>query len=98
MLLRCICCLLSFSGLILRVRTASIRAGSTGPKVPTGKCFSGDLSTLKSPSHPAGCEVTPRFNDYWAGKVREAVDNYQPDVLCKCTPQNPSRCDLQVCF
>jgi len=57
------------------------QGGLYGPKVGNGKCFGGDLSTLKSPKHPPGCEVTPRFNDYFNGKVKEVVDNYQPDVL-----------------
>ena len=36
--------------------------GLYGPKVANAKCFGGSLGTLKSPSHPPGCEVTPRFN------------------------------------
>ena len=57
------------------------QGGLYGPKVGNNKCFGGDLTTLKSPSHPAGCDVSPRFNDYFNGKVREVVDQYQPDLL-----------------
>ena len=57
------------------------QGGLYGAKVASAKCFSGSLSTLAPPQHPPGCEVTPRFNDYFVGKVREVVDQYQPDVL-----------------
>ena len=55
--------------------------GLYGPKTGNSKCFGGSLSTLASPTHPPGCEVSQRFNDYFVGKVREVVDQYQPDVL-----------------
>ena len=57
------------------------QGGLYGPKVGNSKCFGGSLSTLASPTHPKGCEVTPRFNDYFNAKVFEVVDQYQPDVL-----------------
>ena len=59
----------------------SDQGGLYGPKVGNSKCFGGELSTLKSPTHTAGCEVSQRFNDYFNGKVREVVDQYQPDLL-----------------
>lgn len=33
------------------------QGGLYGPKTGNSKCFGGDLSTLKSPSHPKGCTV-----------------------------------------